>query len=95
LSEAPPHLYDAGCESWNSRIKELLQYREENGHCLVPTKYPPNRALGVWVSTQRSQYKRFKEGKKPMLTGRRIMGLNAVGFVWELTVRTDLANCNM
>lgn len=40
-------------ESWNQRFEELKQYKEENGHCLVPSRYPPNPELGIWVGTQR------------------------------------------
>jgi Helicase associated domain len=53
----------------------------------VPTKNSSNRALGRWVSTQRSMYKRFKEGKiekdvKEMT--QRIRKLNRIKFCWSL-----------
>ena len=40
-------------ESWNQRFDELKQYKEEIGDCLVPSRYPPNPELGIWVGTQR------------------------------------------
>jgi hypothetical protein len=38
-------------ESWNQRLEELKEYKKEYGTTLVPSRYPPNEALGVWVGT--------------------------------------------
>jgi hypothetical protein len=57
----------------------------------VPTKNKTNRALGRWVSTQRSNYKKFQAGSgilRPKTdrdeTVRRIRRLNGIGFQWSL-----------
>ena len=39
-------------ESWNQRYNELTEFRNEYGHCNVPSRYPPNPELGVWVSCE-------------------------------------------
>jgi hypothetical protein len=40
-------------ESWNQRFEELKHYKDIHGHCLVPSRYPTNPELGIWVGTQR------------------------------------------
>uniref|UniRef100_A0A7S3P091 Helicase-associated domain-containing protein n=1 Tax=Amphora coffeiformis TaxID=265554 RepID=A0A7S3P091_9STRA len=39
-------------ESWNQRLQELRDYMAVHGNCLVPSRYPPNPELGIWVGTQ-------------------------------------------
>lgn len=33
---------------WYKRYNELVDYREQVGHCKVPQTYPPDPALGIW-----------------------------------------------
>eukprot|EP00429_Kryptoperidinium_foliaceum_P036643 CAMPEP_0176178096 /NCGR_PEP_ID=MMETSP0120_2-20121206/91256_1 /TAXON_ID=160619 /ORGANISM="Kryptoperidinium foliaceum, Strain CCMP 1326" /LENGTH=1067 /DNA_ID=CAMNT_0017516245 /DNA_START=166 /DNA_END=3371 /DNA_ORIENTATION=+ len=81
---------DALGESWNQRLYELRQFKDQYGHCLVPSRYEQNPELGVWVSTQRSQYRlymRAKEAGAPVSTNMnedRIRELEELGFVWNL-----------
>ena len=42
---------------WEEKYVELQQFLKENGHCNVPSKYPTNPKLSVWVRCQRRQYK--------------------------------------
>ena len=51
-------------ENWDDRFKDLVQYQLVQGHCNVPSKYPPNRQLSVWVRCQRRQYKLFVQQQK-------------------------------
>ena len=74
---------------WNQRIRELKEYRKEFGDCLVPYTYKDNKALGIWVSTQRQQYKLKQQGKYSKITDDRIDELEKIGFVWK--VKAD--NC--
>jgi hypothetical protein len=67
---------------WDTRLKELMDFRALTGHCLVPKLYPPNPPLGRWVGRQRSQYKLLQEGLKSRLTEERISKLQLLGFVW-------------
>lgn len=70
--------------SWDSKFRELEKYKLKHGDCLVPTKYPKFPSLGRWVSTQRAQYKIYKEGGKSAMTEERVKRLEAIGFVWRL-----------
>ena len=47
--------------------------------------------LGRWVTTQRHEYKKYKEGKKTLvecsLMEKRIARLESIGFKWKKAVR--------
>ncbi len=70
--------YDA---IWTARYRELVAYKEKHGNTQVPTSYP---ALGVWVGTQRKQYRLKTKGKYSHMTDERMAMLNDIGFVWEV-----------
>ena len=83
-----------GIQAWEDKYRELQRYQQQHGHCNVPTKNRANRALGRWVSTQRSNYKKFKLGKGNLRpntdeeeTKRRIRCLEGIGFQWSLLAR--------
>ncbi len=60
---------------WELRFKELLDYKEANGHCLVPQVCPEWYTLSRWVSRMRR--------RKGELDEERIRRLDEVGFVWD------------
>ena len=64
--------------TWDQRLGELHQFKELNGHCNVPLRYPANRALGSWVIAQRALY------KKEVLSEDRIINLTNLGFIWDI-----------
>ena len=43
---------------FQTRIKELQEFKQRYGHTAVPEKYKDNMALGAWVSNLRSLYRR-------------------------------------
>lgn len=57
-------------EQWMVRFRELLEYRQEHGHCNVPQR---GRQLGCWVSTQRTQYKLMLEGRQTQMSQERVV----------------------
>jgi hypothetical protein len=58
---------------------------------LVPTKYETNPSLGRFVSTQRSEYKKFRApNARTLITEERVRRLNDIGFVWALPNRTAI-----
>ena len=69
--------------TWNARFQQLCEFKAQVGHCRVPIKYSANRNLGKWVSTQRSTYKLYQEGKPSAMTAERIRALESVGFKLE------------
>jgi len=68
-------------KTWMDKFKELRKYREAHGECLVHRAHP---TLGVWVSTQRSQYSLWTKGKKSEITQEQIDLLNGIGFKWAV-----------
>ena len=68
--------------------EELLAYHKQHGNSHVPTKYKENTALGRWVSTQRSEYNKYRKGSKSSMTQDKITQLEKVGFAWAV-VRLD------
>ena len=71
-------------EQWNQRYQELVVFKQEYGHCLVPLQYSPNPSLAHWVKRQRHQYRmKYREGKHSTLTRDRQTALEALGFVWD------------
>jgi hypothetical protein len=86
-------MYDGGARDdplqvkWNRLYHELIGFKEEYGHCLVPGR-PNNKnpcaierhaELMKWVSRQRTAYRT----KEPSLTQKRIQLMEAVGFLWS------------
>jgi hypothetical protein len=76
---------------WQKHYNELLEFKAINGHCNVPARYLPNNRLGIWVTSQRQQFKNLnlvKSGKikkRPIpLTEEKIKLLENVGFEWTL-----------
>jgi hypothetical protein len=39
--------------SWHQQYEKLVEFKRKNGHCLVPTRYQKDMALGAWVGRQR------------------------------------------
>ena len=70
-------------EQWGKRYKELIVFREEHGHCVVPLYYPANPTLSHWVKRQRCQYKLKVDGKHSTLTDERQSMLEELGFTWD------------
>jgi hypothetical protein len=72
-----------GDVSWDSKYAELCAFRHKYGHCLVPTKYTHNTALGRWISTQRAQAKEWMQGRKTHMTKERYDKLRDLNFQFE------------
>ena len=50
--------------SFAQKYAQLEQFRDINGHCLVPKRYEDNPSLGNWVNKQRQNYRRYLKGEK-------------------------------
>ncbi|KAL3778441.1 hypothetical protein HJC23_007662 [Cyclotella cryptica] len=78
-------------KTWNIRYHDLLEFKKEHGHCLVPQHYPPNPKLGLWVMAQRRYYKlqSRKQGinKLSLRHQHRVRLLEEVGFVFDVKRR--------
>jgi len=81
-------------DDWNKHYEELKQFRQEHGHCNVPARHLLNKRLGVWVSSQRQQYKILQGVSKSKrrtvpLTQERVDKLNALNFTWAIRSSSD------
>lgn len=65
-------------ETWNARLEQIKQYKDEHGHCNVPGTFAKDPVLGRWVGTQRTSYRRGQMRKD------RVDALEALGFQWRI-----------
>jgi hypothetical protein len=79
LREIRPYQND----QWNERYTELVEYRNQFGHCNVPYHWPDNKPLSQWVKRQRHQRKLKTEKKHSNLTDEREHILDILGFIWD------------
>jgi hypothetical protein len=70
-------------EIWKVKFAELIEFKQQKGHCCVPNTFEKNPALARWVKRQRYQYKLKIEGKESTMTDERIVVLNEHGFIWD------------
>jgi len=70
-------------DQWMERFEDLVAFKSENGHCLVPHSFPPNQQLAQWVKRQRYQHKLKMLGRHSTLTDERQQELEQMGFVWD------------
>lgn len=68
---------------WEGHFSDLVEYKNNNGHCLVPLRTKaPFASLSLWVRRQRAMYT-GKHCNSGLLTKDRIRRLNDVGFVFR------------
>jgi len=84
LLEAEGFIWSVVDYWWDSKYDELCSFVALNGHCAVFTNSTgPYNSLARWAEAQRRDYRKYKDGKKTVLTEDRIKRLNAVNFMWE------------
>jgi hypothetical protein len=66
---------------WEEKFDALKEYKKSHGHCNVPSTWPKNKPLAIWVGHQRQCYRNNKLSKA------RIKRLEDIGFVWKLSKR--------
>jgi hypothetical protein len=76
-------VWDSHAAVWEERLRELLEFRHMHGHCNVPSTFPDNPQLSVWVKCQRRQYKLFRTGNRASMTADRMTKLTNLGFSWN------------
>jgi hypothetical protein len=80
--------------SFDERLKDLMAFKAEFGHCNVPATKSRNRkyySLGKWCDNRRLSYKCIKEGRSPKckLSKADIQRLENAGFEWNLHTKFD------
>ncbi len=63
---------------WNRMYQKLVQFKQQQGHCDVPSVWPPDPRLASWVANQRH---RRKTGT---LLPERAKRMDDLGFAWAL-----------
>ena len=61
---------------------ELKKFKDSEGHCNVPYRFPDNPELGRWISYQ--QERRSKISKE------RASKLHSIGFTWVFDIELDV-----
>ncbi|CAB9496719.1 helicase [Seminavis robusta] len=69
-------------QRWEWMLERLEEFKEKEGHCNVPNRYPDDPSLGCWVSTQRRHYKKSLTNPGEGLSKERAAKLVAMGFEW-------------
>ena len=77
-------VWDSHTKLWDERYRELQEFVRVQGHANVPSTYPPNPKLAIWVKCQRRQYKLLVTGQASNMTYPRVDLLNKLAFVWEI-----------
>jgi superfamily II DNA or RNA helicase len=87
--------------SWDERFNELVEFKKEFGHCIVPFRWSRNKSLSTWLNNQK-QYR-----KRGSLNDHQIKLLTDIGIVWEevkdwheryeelLTFKKKFGHCNV
>lgn len=76
-------VWDSHQAAWYERLECLKRFRQEFGHCNVPSKYQPDRSLAIWIKCQRRQMKLYRKGKKSTMTPERSRQLDRLSFDWN------------
>ncbi|KAL7486247.1 hypothetical protein ACHAW6_011845 [Cyclotella cf. meneghiniana] len=66
-------------------IQDLVQFKQEHGHCNIPRNHPK---LGNWSVYQRVQFKNFLEGKASTIDQAKADKLISIGFL-EIESKTS------
>ncbi|KAL3942107.1 MAG: hypothetical protein SGBAC_003644 [Bacillariaceae sp.] len=71
--------WNAFGKRWEQMFDLLVQFKEREGHCIVPVNHRENeKNLGAWVSTQRKALR-----SKMLDAGRQDM-LDSIGMIWSV-----------
>ena len=76
--ETPKNVEDY--EDWLFFFRRLVQFRWDEGHCVVPRRYSKDKSLGNWVNKQR-----YLKNKNILRNDRKKL-LDKIGFVWDASI---------
>ena len=75
--EALGFVWDAKKSGWEKMFAQLVQYKNQHGHCNVKAECSENPPLGHWVSKQR------RDKRTGLLSEDRQYRLETIGLPWE------------
>ena len=65
-------------KQWTLQYEKLVEFKRQNGHCIVLIEYEQDKSLGRWIRTQRDLRYHNK------LTQDRKDKLDEIGFLWKV-----------
>ena len=72
-------VWDAKGQKWDEMVTLLVQYKEQNGNCLVPQNHKEDgKNLGTWLNTQR------RLNRLGTLQSSKKQQLEELGVVWDV-----------
>jgi hypothetical protein len=65
-------------KQWKKQYEQLVEFKRNNGHCIVPQRYGEDKSLGKWVANQRRNFAddKMQQDRKELL--------DEIGFVWRV-----------
>ena len=74
--------------SFEERCNQLLRFKEEFGHCIVPNKYLDNTSLGHWCRSMRTAYSSIQKEMEVLhsvnISPDRIERMEEIDFKWHV-----------
>lgn len=81
--------WDMNDDKWNKQYAQLVEFKEERGHCRVPRSFEPSPTLARFVKCMRVQRKLFLDDPATSrITAEQIKLLDDLDFTWENRSRT-------
>jgi glycerol-3-phosphate cytidylyltransferase-like family protein len=71
-------------EHWYGMYNQLLEFKQKHGHVKVPRQYNENPKLGIWVMTNRSNYREYKRSNGQKGDPERMKDLESIGLVDDI-----------
>eukprot|EP00568_Trieres_chinensis_P001840 CAMPEP_0183304662 /NCGR_PEP_ID=MMETSP0160_2-20130417/9672_1 /TAXON_ID=2839 ORGANISM="Odontella Sinensis, Strain Grunow 1884" /NCGR_SAMPLE_ID=MMETSP0160_2 /ASSEMBLY_ACC=CAM_ASM_000250 /LENGTH=518 /DNA_ID=CAMNT_0025467753 /DNA_START=60 /DNA_END=1613 /DNA_ORIENTATION=+ len=75
---------------WRQRYSELVEYKNNHGHCNVAYNSDENPTLGRWLANQRQQYRMLCEGQESTMTEKRVSALISIGALGQEGIREEI-----
>ena len=72
-------------DAFEKHCRDLIAFKEEHGHCNVPSRYANNPSLGRWCDNMGTAYLKIQKGINANfnLSQGRIERLEEIGFQWK------------
>jgi hypothetical protein len=80
------HKFKPDDKLWHRQYEKLVEFKQKNGHCMVPCRYEQDKSLGRWVGTQRNDHNKNK------IRPDREERLDEIGFAWKYTALAGRAS---
>jgi hypothetical protein len=83
-------------QNWYGMYNQLLEFKQKHGHVKVPYQYDENKKLGMWVMTNRRNYREYKRTNGQKGDPEQMKHLESIGLVDDVLFRVHhdkVTNC--